>query len=49
MSRTRFRLALDCADRAFRVRSSGAPDERLSTVWDLEGAAPLQSRSRSAA
>jgi hypothetical protein len=49
MSRTRFRLALDCADRAFRVRSSGAPNERLSTVWDLEGAAPLQSRSRSAA
>ncbi len=41
MSRTRFRLALDCADRAFRVLSPGAPAERLSTIWDLEGAEPL--------
>jgi hypothetical protein len=41
MSRTRFRLALDCADRVFRVLSSGTA-ERLSTIWDLEGAEPLQ-------
>ena len=45
MSRTRFRLALDCADRVFRVRSPGAANERLSTIWDLEGAAPLLTRS----
>ena len=41
MSRTRFRLALDCADRVFRVLSSGHLSERLSTIWDLEGAEPL--------
>ncbi|MHA6729564.1 hypothetical protein [Devosia sp. A369] len=41
MSRTRFRLALDCADRAFRVLAPGAAAERLSTIWDLEGAEPL--------
>ena len=41
MSRTRFRLALDCADRAFRVLSDNAVTERLSTIWDLEGAEPL--------
>ena len=43
MSRSRFRLALDCADRVFRVLSPGAVAERLSTIWDLEGAAPLAS------
>jgi hypothetical protein len=41
MSRSRFRLALDCADRVFRLLSPGAAAERLSTIWDLEGAAPL--------
>jgi len=41
MSRKRFRLALDCADRVFRVLTGGAA-ERLSTIWDLEGAEPLQ-------
>ncbi|SEQ28783.1 hypothetical protein SAMN05428969_2565 [Devosia sp. YR412] len=41
MSRTRFRLALDCADRVFRVLSAGNA-ERLATIWDLEGAEPLQ-------
>jgi hypothetical protein len=43
MSRSRFRLALDCADRVFRLLSPGAAAERLSTIWDLEGAAPLMS------
>ena len=41
LSRTRFRLALTCADRVFRVVSPAGADERLSTIWDLEGAAPL--------
>ena len=45
MSRTRFRLALDCADRVFRVRTASTANERLSTIWDLEGAAPLLTRS----
>lgn len=40
LSRTRFRLALDCADRVFRLLSPGAASERLSTIWDLEGAEP---------
>jgi len=42
MSRTRFRLALDCADRVFRVSSPGIQAERLTTIWDLEGAEPKQ-------
>lgn len=42
MSRTRFRLALDCADRVFRLLSPGATAERLTTIWDLEGAEPAQ-------
>ena len=41
MSRSRFRLALDCADRVFRLLTPGAAAERLSTIWDLEGAAPI--------
>jgi len=41
MSRTRFRLALDCADRVFRVLTPGAAAERLTTIWDLEGAEPV--------
>lgn len=41
MSRTRFRLALDCADRAFRLISPRTEAERLSTIWDLEGAEPM--------
>jgi hypothetical protein len=40
LSRTRFRLALDCADRAFRLLTPGAASERLNTIWDLEGAEP---------
>ena len=42
MSRTRFRLALDCADRAFRLLTPSAIAERLTTIWDLEGAEPAQ-------
>ncbi|MBU1304265.1 MAG: hypothetical protein KKF33_01935, partial [Alphaproteobacteria bacterium] len=41
MSRSRFRLALDCADRVFRLLSPSAATERLSTIWDLEGAEPM--------
>lgn len=40
MSRSRFRLALDCADRAFRLDTT-SPAERLTTIWDLEGAEPV--------
>jgi hypothetical protein len=40
MSRARFRLALDCAERVFRVPAPGVA-QRLTTIWDLEGAAPL--------
>jgi hypothetical protein len=40
-SRSRFRLALDCADRAFAV-STGSDDlTRMTMVWDLEGAEPV--------
>ncbi|WEK04472.1 MAG: hypothetical protein P0Y65_20230 [Candidatus Devosia phytovorans] len=41
LSRTRFRLALDCADRVFRVPAAPMAAERLSTIWDLEGAEPV--------
>lgn len=41
LSRSRFRLALDCADRVFRLVSPAADSERLSTIWDLEGAEPM--------
>lgn len=40
LSRTRFRLALDCADRAFRMPATVTAAERLTTIWDLEGAEP---------
>ena len=40
-SRARFRLALDCADRAFLVGSSKDEIARLTTIWDLEGAEPV--------
>jgi hypothetical protein len=39
-SRARFRLALGCADRAFRVETGGNEEERLASTWDLETAAP---------
>ena len=41
LSRARFRLAMDCADRVFRLLSSSVSAERLSTIWDLEGAEPM--------
>jgi hypothetical protein len=40
-SRARFRLALTCADRAFHVEASEDDVERMSIVWDLEGATPI--------
>lgn len=40
MSRTRFRLALDCADRIYRVDETEDEATRLATIWDLEGAEP---------
>lgn len=40
-SRSRFRLALDCADRVFRVEIPGDDLARMTTIWDLEGAEPM--------
>lgn len=40
-SRARFRLALGCADRVFHVDAGGDDVERLTAVWDLEGAEPV--------
>ena len=42
VSRSRFRLALDCATSVFRLLTPGAATERLTTIWDLEGAEPAQ-------
>jgi hypothetical protein len=39
-SRARFRLALDCADRAFHVEVGSDQVERMTVIWDLEGAEP---------
>lgn len=39
-SRARFRLAMNCADRAFRLTDAGAEQDHLATIWDLEGASP---------
>lgn len=47
-SRARFRLALDCADRVFQVESGADQVERMTTIWDLEGAEPVSSSSRAA-
>lgn len=41
VSRARFRLAMDCADRVFHVETSADAIERLTVVWDLEGAEPI--------
>jgi hypothetical protein len=38
MSRTRFRLALDCATQVLRMP---APADRHAAIWDLEDATPL--------
>jgi hypothetical protein len=40
-SRSRFRLALEAADRAFLVETEQDELERATTVWDLEGAEPV--------
>ncbi len=40
-SRARFRLALDCADRVFNVDAGETDLERMTVVWDLEGAEPV--------
>jgi hypothetical protein len=44
-SRSRFRLALDCADRVFRVETPGDELARITTIWDLEGAEPASALS----
>jgi hypothetical protein len=38
ISRARLRLALGSADRAYLVGPAGDEAERLTTIWDLEGA-----------
>lgn len=45
LSRSRFRLAMSCADRIFRVQPPSDAGARLSTIFDLEAAAPMQERS----
>jgi hypothetical protein len=40
-SRSRFRLALAAADRAFVVATDADELGRMTTVWDLEGAEPV--------
>lgn len=42
-SRSRFRLALTCADRVFHLPAPMDPAERLRLIWDLEGAEPARS------
>ncbi len=40
-SRARFRLALEASDRAFLVDVEDDDLERMTVVWDLEGAEPV--------
>jgi hypothetical protein len=40
-SRSRFRLALEAADRAFLVDVEDDDLTRMTVVWDLEGAEPV--------
>mgnify|MGYP001095829930 CR=1 FL=1 len=40
-SRARFRLAIATADRVFHVEAGEDDVERMTIVWDLEGAAPV--------
>ena len=40
-SRSRFRLALAAADRAFAVDAENDELSRMTVVWDLEGAEPV--------
>lgn len=44
-SRSRFRLALETADRAFAVEAAEDELSRMTTVWDLEGAEPVSGLS----
>jgi hypothetical protein len=44
-SRSRFRLALATADRVFHVDSGADDVERMTIVWDLEGAIPVSGLS----
>jgi hypothetical protein len=39
-SRARFRLAIDCADRVFTLACPSDDVEKMTLVWDLEGAEP---------
>jgi hypothetical protein len=45
MSRARFRLALDCADRVFSLPAPGDEVQRMTMIWDLEGAEPVSGRA----
>lgn len=40
-SRARFRLALAAADRVFHVEAPEDDIERMTIIWDLEGATPV--------
>jgi hypothetical protein len=44
-SRARFRLALEAADRAFAVDVEADEVTRMTVVWDLEGAEPVNGLS----
>lgn len=48
-SRSRFRLAMDCADRVLRVDVVTDEVERATIVWDLEGGEPKAELAASAA
>ncbi len=45
-SRARFRLALEAADRAFAVDADDDDLSRMTMVWDLEGAEPVNEPQR---
>ena len=40
LSRSRFRLALDCATQVLRLVAPADMADRFSIIWDLEGAEP---------
>jgi hypothetical protein len=44
-SRARFRLALAAADRVFHVEAGEDDIERMTVIWDLEGATPVTTLS----
>jgi len=41
VSRARFRLATDCADRVFALAAPADAVTRMTLVWDLEGSEPV--------